>query len=318
MAHAEPGPGLNRSGRPNLRARLVRLAFKRSPATAPADHWKAAASTKILEDLDYRSSLPDGKLDLHLPLETGRSNPLVLLIHGGAFIGGDKLDNRIYAVELAARGWAVANLNYSRAPESRYPSPLVQIDEAYRFLSARAQELGLDMERIFLAGDSAGAHMMAQYALIQTDAVYASGLGFSPRIPAASIRGVLLFCGPYNLSLMDDPGLSPPIRAVFRFLGDAYFGRRGWQGSPEAAQASLIGHLGPAFPPTFITDGNTWSFEEQGRALAAGLRASGVPLSELFHDKGKGWLGHEYQYILDSPAGQKAFEAVLEFLAQWG
>ena len=244
-----PDPGLDRSGRPNIRARLVRLAFRRGPATAPADHWKAAASTRILEDLDYGSRLPGGKLDLHLPLEPAGLLPVVVMAHGGAFIGGDKLDNRIYAVELAARGWAVANLNYARAPEQRYPGPLVQIDEAYRFLSARARDLGLDMERIFLAGDSAGAHMMAQYALIQTDAIYASGMGFSPRIPADSIRGVLLFCGPYDLSLMDNPGLSPLIRDVFRFLGDAYFGRRGWQGSPDAAQASLIGHLGPAFPP---------------------------------------------------------------------
>ena len=272
----------------------------------------------MIGDLDYLSSLPDGKLDLHLPLEAGRSIPLVLLVHGGAFIGGDKLDNRIYAEELASRGWAVANMNYARAPEQRYPGPLVQIDEACRFLSATAVRLGIDMDRIFLAGDSAGAHMMAQYALIQTDAAYASGMGFSPSIPAASIRGVLLFCGPYDLDLAGKARGGPIVRSVFRFLGSAYFGRKDWQGSPEAEKASLVGHLSPAFPPTFITDGNRWSFEEHGRAFGARLRTLGVPVTELYHVRKKGCLGHEYQYILDSPAGWEAFEAVLEFLAQWG
>jgi len=238
----------------------------------------------------------------------------VVMAHGGAFIGGDKLDNRIYAVELAARGYAVANMNYGRAPESRYPSPLAQIDEACRFLATSAEYFGLDMGSFFLAGDSAGAHMMAQYAAIRTNPDYAASMGFAPAAFPASPRGILLFCGPYDLSLIDDPGISPPVRAVFRFLGDVYFGRRDWRERPEAAQASLSDHLSPDFPPAFITDGNWWSFEARGRALASRLEALGVPVTTLFHDRKKGRLGHEYQFILDTPAGWGTFEAVLGFL----
>jgi len=307
-------PGLNRFGAPNLRARLVRRAFRRGVGTAPADYSEALAATRTLQDMDYGSSLPDGRMDLCLPRETAGAAPLVLLVHGGAFIGGDKLDNRTYAVCLASRGWAVATIDYRRAPEARYPSPLLQIDEAYRFLANKSRDLGLDMERLFLAGDSAGAHMMAQYALIQTDAAYASELGLSPSVPSASIKGVLLFCGPYDLGLVEKARGGPLVRLGLSFLGSAYFGRKDWADSPEAAQVSLIGHLGPAFPPTFLTDGNSWSFEEHGRAFAARLESLGVPATSFFPDKKRGWLRHQYQYILDSEAGWEAFEAVLEFL----
>jgi acetyl esterase/lipase len=308
-------PGLDRYGRPDFRARFVRFAFRRGPATAPPGHWKAVAATRIVEDMDYGSSLPGGMLDLHLPLEREGLLPVVVMAHGGAFIGGDKLDNRIYAVELAARGWAVANINYGRAPESTYPSPLVQVGEACRFLSSRAESFGLDMGTLFLAGDSAGAHTMAQYAAMRSNPDYAPLAGIQyAAAPAGTIRGLLLFCGPYDLSLIDTPELGSPLRSVFRFLIGVYLGIRNWQGSRQAAEASLLDHLGPGFPPAFITDGNRWSFEAQGRALASRLQALGVPVTPLFHDRGKGWLGHEYQFILDREAGQLAFRAVLEFL----
>ena len=315
MVSTVTGPGFDRFGRLNLRARLVREVFRHSVGTAPASHGEALAATQMIMDMDYGSSLPGGTLDLHFPRKAAGPIPLVLLVHGGAFIGGDKLDNRIYAIELAARGWAVANINYLHAPEARYPSPLIQIDEAYRFLAARAQEFGLDLERLFLAGDSAGAHMIAQYAAIQTDPAYASSMNFIGSVPPASIRGILLFCGPYDLGLLKKARGGPLVHIGFYFLGSVYFGRKDWLGSRESTQASLIAQLGRGFPPTFITDGNSWSFEEHGRALAAKLRASGVPVTEFFHDRKKVCLRHQYHYILDSVAGWEAFEAVLEFLS---
>ncbi|MCX7026624.1 MAG: alpha/beta hydrolase [Spirochaetes bacterium] len=317
MVPIVPGTGLNRRGQPDLFSRIIRKAFERGAGTAPADYGAALAATRTIADLDYGSSLPDGTMDIILPREAAELLPLVLMVHGGAFIGGDKLDNCIYAVALAARGYAVVNINYQRAPEARYPSPLVQIDEAYRFLAARAAEFGLDLERLFLAGDSAGAHMIAQYAIIQTDPAYASLLGFAASIPVESIRGLLLFCGSYDLKLVEKARGGPFIRLGLGIIGNTYFGRKDWAKSSLAAQVSLIGQVGPAFPPAFITDGNSQSFEDHGKALAARLEALCVPTTTLFHGRDKGRLRHQYQYALDSAAGREAFEAVLGFLRKY-
>ena len=49
--------------------------------------------------------------------------------------------------------------------------------------------------------------------------------------------------------------------------------------------ASIYKHVTKDYPPTFITDGNTASFEEQGKALASTLQNKGIPVDTLFFDK---------------------------------
>lgn len=302
------------STRLGLLAWAVRRRFEHSKSTAPPGHENAVATTSTIEDVSYGSSLPDGLLDLHLPARARGPSPLVVLIHGGGFVGGDKSANRIYATELAARGFVVANMNYRRAPEAKYPSPLVQVGEAYRFLRFGPFAGEIDPGKVFLAGDSAGAQIAAQFALVQVDPAYAALLGLASSVRAEDLRGVLLFCGPYDLGRVLEEA-NPLLRFAFLELGSLYFGRRDWISRPMASQASLVDRVGPSFPPAFVTDGNWGSFEGHGKALAARLRELGVPVTTLFHDQGKGRLTHQYQYVLDTEAGRVAFEAALTFLS---
>lgn len=64
-------------------------------------------------------------------------------------------------------------MNYALAPEEQYPVPIYQITEMYKHLLVRQDEYELDLNQLFLAGDSAGAHMISQFALIQTNEIYA-------------------------------------------------------------------------------------------------------------------------------------------------
>ena len=52
----------------------------------------------------------------------------------GGFVGGDKSDITGYAVELAARGYTVININYALAPKRKYPTPVLQLGEAYEYI----------------------------------------------------------------------------------------------------------------------------------------------------------------------------------------
>ena len=180
-------------------ALLIRAAFRKSPAVPPEGYTAALSRITVVKDLSYPSAYPDNTVDLYLPAGKGATKaimpplqkdvvelpvgegtfPIVLWIHGGAFVGGDKSDVQYYAAALAAEGYAVACMNYCRAPEEKYPAPHEQTQEALRWLAGIADSYALDMERFVLAGDSAGAHVAAQFAAMQSNPAYAIEMGFA-------------------------------------------------------------------------------------------------------------------------------------------
>ena len=115
---------------------------------------------------------PDALLDVCLPGEAvraGRPLPVLVWTHGGAFVGGSKEELGGYLRMIAARGVAVVAVAYSLSPEARYPTAVRQVMAALHHLAAHRERLGLDTDRIVLAGDSAGAQLTAQTATLITN-----------------------------------------------------------------------------------------------------------------------------------------------------
>jgi acetyl esterase/lipase len=79
--------------------------------------------------------------------------------------------------------------------------------------------------------------------------------------------------------------------------------------------ASVTGHVTPAFPPSFISSGNGDPLVPQAVALARKLKMLGVKVDSLFFpDDYAPPLPHEYQFNLDSRAGQEALSRMLAFI----
>ena len=78
------------------------------------NYKNALKETRIVKDINYNSKFPDGTLDIIYP-KTLREKICYFWVHGGGFVGGDKSDITGYAVELAARGYTVININYALA-----------------------------------------------------------------------------------------------------------------------------------------------------------------------------------------------------------
>lgn len=105
-------------------------------------------------------------LDFHRP--TGDAPvPLIVFIHGGAFLFGTReihtpmyLGRAVHPYdEVVGAGFAVATVDYRLSGEALFPACLHDIAAAVRFLIHRADELGIDPERIAVWGESAGAHL---------------------------------------------------------------------------------------------------------------------------------------------------------------
>jgi len=114
-------------------------------------------------DLAYATLSETQKLDLYLPASGAGPFPVVVMIHGGGFMFGDKSDGAgLTGVDqLLAAGYAVASINYRLSGEAQYPAQIYDAKASIRFLRANAEKYNLDAEHIGAWGASAGGNLVA-------------------------------------------------------------------------------------------------------------------------------------------------------------
>ena len=148
----------------------------------------------------------DGKnnlLDVHIPDNSDNEKlPTVFIVHGGGYVSGCKDDTDCYAKLIAEKGFCVVNVEYTKCDgkEHKYFSDI--ITEFYDMFDYVKNNLMLkkyiDFDNVFLAGDSAGAHIVSMIANIQTNPLIKSE--FTDKI-GPKIKGLILVSplfGPYK------------------------------------------------------------------------------------------------------------------------
>ncbi len=119
----------------------------------------AGPSYRIERDVVY--SRPEGyrlRADMFLPNSPG-PHAAVMLIHGGGWMGGSKVQMQWHAKRLAAHGYAVMSMNYRLAPKFKYPAQIEDCRAALNWLCENAEKYSVDRRRIGALGYSAGAHL---------------------------------------------------------------------------------------------------------------------------------------------------------------
>lgn len=293
-----------------LRKKMGREANLKYPPDYEED-----GSVAVFENLVYPSKYGCNRYDLYLPEHVAGKVPVILWIHGGGFIAGGKRGVKNWGTVLAREGYAVVAPDYEFAPEMPYPGQPCQMQELITELCRQGDAgMPIDMHRAFLAGDSAGAHIAAQCALLTVNAGFASELGIEPALKKEWLRAVLLYCGPYNVEtvLATDNKVG---RFIMGKIGWSLFGTCKWRESPFLKTMTIWNYITADFPPVFLTDGNTGSFEKDGKELVKCLKSQSIKVSELFFDASAGEIGHEFQYDLSGAAGRLCYQKTLEFLA---
>ena len=295
------------------KALLIRHAFDKDAVRANAalsDLVPPGVSAET--DVPYLPGDPDAKLDIYRPESASSPLPVLMWIHGGAWISGDKSYLANYSKIIAAEGFAVVQINYSIAPGARYPTPVVQATAALGWIQSAGASHGLDASRIVLAGDSAGSQIAAQTALVQEVPAYAARVGIAPALQPGTIRGLVLHCGGFDLASANLEGaFGDFLRTVFW----SYFGTSDFMNDPRAKDFSIPGNLTATFPPLFISAGNADPLEPQSHLVAESAERLGIPRTTLFFPKDHDPpLGHEYQFDLTTEAGKQALAASIAFL----
>ncbi|MBE2227563.1 MAG: alpha/beta hydrolase [Ignavibacteria bacterium] len=265
-------------------------------------------------DIQFSPGDNDAFMDIYYPEDlSGRSAlPLIVWTHGGAFIAGDKSEIANYCKILASKGYIVAAVNYSLAPGKNYPVPVEQVNKALGFLQKNAAKYKINPGSIFLAGDSGGAHISAQLAAVLTDNTYAAMLNIQPAVEPAAIKGVILYCGPYNSALVNFDGA---MGGFLKTVLWSYMGSKDFMNDPKMGSFSVTNFVKGTFPKAYISVGNHDPLKPHSFELARKLSAAGVITDTLFfpEDYSPG-LPHEYQFTLDNEAGMTALSRMVDFL----
>jgi acetyl esterase/lipase len=293
-------------------ALLIRYSFDKGGAAAAASIAPLVPKdVSAQRGLSYAPGNRDALFDVFAPTNAQATLPAVIWVHGGGFVAGTRSDLSGYLQILAARGFVTIAIDYSLAPGARFPTPVRQTNSALAHIIANAKRFNIDPQRIFLAGDSAGAQIAAQTALIISDTNYAQRLGISPGMARESLRGVVLFCGPYDSASLNFEG---PFADFMHTVIWSYTGTRDPHDA-NVAQISVTPHVTATYPPAFISVGNADPLAPQSLELAGALKALGVEVDALFFPQDRDPpLDHEYQLLLSTDAGQVALDRSVAFL----
>jgi acetyl esterase/lipase len=242
-------------------------AMARTPS--PEDDVRFIGGLAYSAPIGFRPLL----LDLYRPAVGADPAPLIVFVHGGGWLRGDRsMVSPSFAAwrpgplaRLAAEGFAVASVDYRLSGEARFPAQLEDVSAAVEWLTGRAEEYGFDAGRIVLWGESAGAHLAALLGL---------------RSPGRRVRGVVDWYGPADLIALDEQ-----VGAAGALTGDPLDTREArLLGAPVAEvpelarAASPISHVRAGAPPFLIAHGTADRAVPfpQSEALAAALAEAGA------------------------------------------
>jgi len=214
-------------------------------------------------DVQYGPN-PKMLMDVYLA-KSDKPAPVVVHVHGGGFIGGDKREAAGLASQFTRAGISVASINYRMLPEFRFPAPMQDGARAIQFIRSKAAEWNIDPARIGASGGSAGAAISLWIAFHDDLADPKSGdpvARQSTRITCAAVSAAQTSYDPRFADELGLPQLKqhPSISAIFGItkLGEY---------TPEAVKimedTAPINHLTAGDPPVLLRYGQGTDGKDQ-------------------------------------------------------
>jgi acetyl esterase/lipase len=150
---------------------------------------------EVIKNIPYLDdSVKAHRLDVIKSTITTANAPVMLYIHGGAWVLGDKREQgKPMLFELAARGWVCVTANYRLSPKATWPEHIVDVKAALAWVKENIGAYGGDPDFVVISGGSAGGHLAALAGLSANDPAFQPGFEDADTSVAACvpIYGVL-------------------------------------------------------------------------------------------------------------------------------
>lgn len=238
------------------------------------------------DNISYGPYGVDNLLDIYVPRGAKTIQPTIVNIHGGGWVYGNKEVYQFYCMGLAQRGFAVVNINYRVAPETRFPGAACDINNALKFIENHGAEYFVDKDRLVLVGDSAGGQLVSHFATILTNPEFAKLFDFEAA--KVTVKAVGLNCGTYDGRSMalrrDDEVFLEYIDCVDKTPDEALLER-----------VDAIKYMNLEFPPAYIMSTECDFLLYCAQPMYDFLTRLGVPCEIRIHgDKNRPEIGHDF------------------------
>jgi acetyl esterase/lipase len=268
---------------------------------------------QTIRNIEYGTSLPGDKggrnlLDLVVPKAATRGDrrPVLLQVHGGGWIIGDKREQgKPLMTHLASQGWICVAINYRLSPKGTMPDHIVDVKRSIAWIRSHIEEYGGDPEFLCITGGSAGGHLAALAALTANDPKFQPGFeDVDTRLDA---------CVPfYGVFDFIDRAEDRPLGKMSDFLAPIVF-KCTPEENPELWDAvSPITRVHSEAPPFFVIQGShdTLVFAEEAVTFVKTLREKSA--APVLHAELHG-AQHAFE-VFHSPRTAHAVQGVTRFL----
>ena len=257
-----------------------------------------------IENVSYGNYGTDSLLDIYIK-KSGNTGITIVNIHGGGWVYSNKELYKHYCLSLADRGFTVINFNYRLAPEHPYPAAVQDVNQVFSWLLDHADEYGIDMEKLAVVGDSAGAQIGAQYLAMWSNQDYARLCGIA--IPEKlKIKACVFNSGVYDILHAD---LGDTQGVVNAYLAEA----------PQSyeKEMDILGNITTGFPPAFVMTAYYDFARPYAKPFADRLKENGV-LCKLkeYGSKETKEIGHVFHCDLKIPLAKVCNDEECEFLKE--
>lgn len=208
-------------------------------------------------------------LDIFMPIRPGSDRPVLLQIHGGAWLVGKKEEQALPLMHhMASLGWVVVAINYRLSPRATFPDHIIDVKKAIAWIRENINNWGGNPDFITVTGGSAGGHLTALAAMSANFAPWQPGFEtVDTRVQAAMpLYGVYDFCNRAGIrqgTRIDDYVMKKVMKSTPDVDPDAFN-----LASPECWVDGEV-------PPLFIIHGShdTLVWVEEARRFVAELSA---------------------------------------------
>lgn len=223
---------------------------------------KETTSETEFMDVVYAQKSSVQKLDIYLPTKGTGNYPVIMAVHGGAFLSGDKTKELDFLSAALDSGYAVVSINYRLSSEAKFPAAINDVKAALRFLRVNATTYDINPDKFALWGGSAGGNLVSLAGTTGgTNDHYDLSLG--NETVSDDVLAVVDWFGPIYFSTMD---------AEFAALNSTgVMGATNSASSPESAYlGETIGSaeaeplVQQASPQTYITSDDPSFFIQHG------------------------------------------------------
>lgn len=227
---------------------------------------------EVIRGLRYGPAGRRNQLDVYRPKSGLPGAPVLLQIHGGAWIIGEKeQQGRALMTHLAERGWICVAINYRLSPRAKLPDHLVDAKLAMKWIRENIGGYGGDPDWVAVTGGSAGGHLCALLALSANDPRFQPGF----EEVDTRLRAAVPFYGIYDLADRENVR----GRSSMRPMLERYVMPVALDQDPDAwDQVSPVCHVSDKAPPFFVIHGrhDALAFVEDARLFVTALRAASL------------------------------------------